>query len=92
MRLDKFLQVSRLVKRRASAKEACLGGRVQVNGRAAKPGSEVAVGDLITLTWGRKTTQVEVLVVPERNLPASQAKTLYHVLKEEFAAQTDDRF
>lgn len=88
MRLDKFLQVSRLVKRRASAKEACLGGRVQLNERVAKPGNEVEVGDLITLTWGRRTIQVEVLVVPERNLPASKAKTLYKVLKEEFAAPT----
>jgi ribosomal 50S subunit-recycling heat shock protein len=91
MRLDKFLQVSRLVKRRSSAKDACLGGRVQVNGKVAKPGREVEVGDLITLTWGRRVLQVEVLVVPERNLPASQAKTLYSVLKEEFVVPEDDR-
>jgi ribosomal 50S subunit-recycling heat shock protein len=82
VRLDKFLQVSRLIKRRASAKEACLAGRVQLNGRIAKPGSEVKEGDRIHLTWGRRVTQVEVLLVPERNIPAAQATTLYQVLEE----------
>lgn len=53
MRLDKFLQISRLIKRRTSAKEACLAGRVQVNGKVAKPGSEVKVGDRIDLAWGK---------------------------------------
>ncbi len=81
MRLDKFLQVSRLIKRRASAKEACLSGRVQINGKVAKPGSEVNIEDVITLSWGRKVTQVEVLLVPERNIPAAQAKTLYNTLE-----------
>ena len=82
MRIDKFLQVSRLVKRRTSAKEVCDAGRVSINGRPAKPGSEVRVGDLVSLTWGRKTTEVEVLAVPERSVPAAQAKTLYQVLRE----------
>jgi ribosomal 50S subunit-recycling heat shock protein len=82
LRIDKFLQVSRLVKRRASAKEVCDAGRVSINGRPAKPGSEVKVGDLVSLTWGRKTTKVEVLAVPERSIPAAQAKTLYQVLRE----------
>lgn len=83
MRLDKFLQVSRLLKRRTSAKEACLAGRVQLNGRVAKPGSEIKAGDVITLTWGRKITRVEVLVIPERNVPAAQARFLYRLLGEE---------
>ena len=82
MRIDKFLQVSRLVKRRASAKEVCDAGRVSINGRPAKPGSEVKVGDLISLTWGRKTTEVEVLAVPERSIPAAQAKTIYREIQE----------
>ncbi len=82
MRLDKFLQMSRLIKRRANAKEACLAGRVQVNSRPAKPGSDIKEGDQIHLTWGRKSTLVEVLLVPERNIPAAQATTLYRVIEE----------
>jgi ribosomal 50S subunit-recycling heat shock protein len=86
LRIDKFLQVSHLVKRRANAKEVCDAGRVSVNGRPAKPGVEVKVGDLVSLTWGRRTTEVEVLGVPERSIPAAQAKTLYQVLRESGAA------
>ncbi len=82
MRLDKYLQVSRLVKRRASAKEVCDAGRVYINGRPAKPGSEVRAGDQVSLTWGRKTTEVQVLAVPGRSIPAAEAKTLYQVLRE----------
>lgn len=82
MRLDKFLQISRLIKRRTSAKEACLAGRVQINGKVAKPGSEVNDGDRINLAWGKKVTRVEVLQIPERNIPAAQAKTLYTLLDE----------
>jgi ribosomal 50S subunit-recycling heat shock protein len=65
LRLDKFLQISRLIKRRTSAKEACLAGRVQVNGKVAKPGSEVKVGDRIDLAWGKRLTRVELLQIPE---------------------------
>jgi ribosomal 50S subunit-recycling heat shock protein len=82
LRIDKFLQVSRLVKRRTNAKDVCDAGRVEVNSRPAKPGSEVKVGDLVSLTWGRKTTEVEILAVPVRSIPAAQAKTLYQVLRE----------
>lgn len=82
MRLDKFLQISRLIKRRTSAKEACLAGRVQINGKVAKPGSEVKDGDRIDLAWGKKVTRVEVLQIPERNIPAAQARTLYTILDE----------
>ncbi|HBG23333.1 MAG: RNA-binding S4 domain-containing protein [Syntrophaceticus sp.] len=83
MRLDKFLQISRLIKRRTSAKEACLAGRVQVNGKVAKPGNEVKDGDRIDVAWGKKVNRVEVLQIPERSIPASQAKTLYEVLDED---------
>lgn len=84
MRLDKFLQVSRLIKRRNNAKEACLAGRVQLNGKTAKPGSEVKKGDRIDMAWGRRVTRVEVLMVPERNIPAVQATTLYQNLEERY--------
>ena len=82
MRLDKYLQVSRLIKRRTSAKEACLAGRVQINGKIAKAGSEVKEGDEITLTWGKRLTKVKVVQVPLRNVPSAQAKTLYQLLEE----------
>lgn len=71
-----------MIKRRASANEACDSGRVQVNGRVAKAGSAVKPGDVITLFWGRRMIQVEVLEVPERAIPASQARSIYKVIGE----------
>ncbi len=90
MRLDKFLQVSRLIKRRASANEACDAGRVQVNGRVAKAGSAVKPGDVITLNWGRRMIRVEVLEVPERVIPASQARSIYRLIGEEKALAEEE--
>lgn len=90
MRLDKFLQVSRLIRRRASANEACDAGRVQINGRVAKAGSAVRPGDVITLTWGRKVIRVEVLDVPERAVPASQARNIYRLIGEEFVLPEEE--
>ncbi len=65
MRLDKFLKVSRLIKRRTVANEACDGGRIQVNGRVAKAGYDVKVGDRIEIAMGGRTVAVEVLRVAE---------------------------
>ena len=65
MRLDKFLKVSRLIKRRTVANEACDNGRVSVNGRAVKAGYEVKVGDRIEISMGARTVAVEVLAVAE---------------------------
>lgn len=65
MRLDKFLKVSRLIKRRTVANEACDGGRVSVNGAPAKASRDVKVGDVIELRFGERTTRVEVLSVAE---------------------------
>ena len=61
MRLDKYLKVSRLIKRRTVANEACDSERVSVNGRTAKAGYEVKVGDVIEIRFGQKTLKVEVL-------------------------------
>lgn len=60
MRLDKFLKVSRLIKRRTLAKEVCDQGRVQLNGRVAKASSELTVGDTITLNFGQRVLRVRV--------------------------------
>ncbi len=65
MRLDKYLKVSRLIKRRTVAAEAADGGRVTVNGKTAKPSTDVKVGDVLTLSFGAKQVRVEVLSVQE---------------------------
>ncbi|CUH91739.1 RNA-binding S4 domain-containing protein [Herbinix luporum] len=65
MRLDKFLKVSRLIKRRTVANEACDAGRVLVNGKVAKASTIVRVGDIIEIGFGSKTVKVEVLEVLE---------------------------
>jgi len=65
MRLDKFLKVSRLIKRRTVAAEACQSDRVLVNGREAKPSHAVKPGDVIEITFGQRSLKVEVLEVKE---------------------------
>ena len=65
MRLDKYLKVTRLIKRRTVANEACDAGRVTINGRPAKASAEVKVGDKITIGIGNKDVSVEVLDVQE---------------------------
>ena len=65
MRLDKWLKVSRLIKRRTVAQEACDGGRVSLNGRTAKPSAEVKPGDTVEISFGSKTLRAEVLSVQE---------------------------
>ena len=65
MRLDKYLKVSRLIKRRTVANEACDSGRVMINDKPAKASSNVKVGDTITISFGNKEVKVEVLDVQE---------------------------
>ena len=65
MRLDKYLKVSRLIKRRTVANEACDNGRISVNGRIVKARYEVKIGDQIEITMGPRTVAVEVLQVAE---------------------------
>ena len=60
MRIDKFLKNSRLIKRRSIANEACSQGRVSVNGKPAKPGTTIVVGDIIEIRFGEKLTKVRV--------------------------------
>ncbi|NLK01102.1 MAG: RNA-binding S4 domain-containing protein [Clostridia bacterium] len=79
MRLDKFLKVSRIVKRRTVAKEICDAGRVKINERPAKAAASVQVGDIISLLRGSKLMQFEILELPER-VDASRAKEIYRVI------------
>ena len=65
MRLDKYLKVSRLIKRRTVANDACDNARVTVNGRPAKASYDVKVGDVLAIAFGQKTLTVEVLAVAE---------------------------
>ena len=78
MRLDKYLKVSRLIKRRTLANEACDAERVKLNGRAAKAGAEVKPGDVIEIRFGAGVTRVEVLAVAEQ-AGKGAAKEMYRL-------------
>ncbi len=65
MRIDKFLKVSRIIKRRTIANEACDAGRVSLNGKVVKAGAEVKIGDIIEIQFGNNTTRVEVLNIQD---------------------------
>jgi len=79
MRLDKFLKVSRLIKRRTVANEACDGGRVMVNGKVAKASQNVKVGDVIEIMFGNKTVKVEVVDIQDTT-KKDEAKDLFKYL------------
>lgn len=76
MRLDKYLKVSRLIKRRTVANEACDTGRVEVNGKIARASYDVKEGDRITIRFGERTLSVEVVSVQE-NAGKAEAPMLY---------------
>ena len=65
MRIDKFLKVSRVIKRRTVANEAADGGRVMVNGKIVKPSYEVKIGDIVEIKFGNKTSKFEILQIPK---------------------------
>lgn len=79
MRLDKFLKVSRLIKRRTVANEACDAGRVLVNGNVAKASVKVKTGDIIEIQFGMKTVKVEVVDIQE-TIKKEEAKDLFRYL------------
>lgn len=81
MRLDKFLKVSRLIKRRTVANEVSEKGRVFVNGTQAKPAKILKVGDIIKIESSRNPIEVEVLTIPTGNVSIQEANTLYKVLE-----------
>ena len=72
MRLDKFLKISRVIKRRTVANEAADGGRISVNGRVVKPSYEVKVGDIVEIKFGDKTSKFKIVAIPTvqgKNMP-----------------------
>ena len=82
MRLDKFLKSSRIIKRRSVANEACDAGRVVLNGKTAKAGAEVKVGDVIEIRFGAKTSKAEVLSLLE-NARKEEASSMFRNLETE---------
>ena len=79
MRLDKYLKVSRLIKRRTVANEACDAGRVMINDRPAKASAQVKAGDVLEIQFGSKSVRVEVLNVQE-TVKKEEAQELYRYL------------
>ena len=79
MRLDKFLKVSRLIKRRSVANEACDAGRVLINGKQAKASTNVKKGDVIEILFGMKTVEAEVLDIQDTT-KKEEAKNLFRYL------------
>lgn len=82
MRLDKYLKVSRIIKRRTVANDACAGGRVSLNGRVAKPGAEVKEGDTLEIRFGNRVGKYRILGVKE-TVRKEHAQDMYEVLEED---------
>ena len=80
MRLDKFLKVSRLIKRRTVANTVSEMGRVLVNGNPAKPAKQLKVGDIIEVEYSNRTEKVEVLVIPTGNVSIQDSSKLYRII------------
>jgi len=82
VRLDLFLKISRLVKRRTLAHDFCERGWLEVNGTKGKPGRDIKEGDRIVLHLGAHRKEVEILAIPDGNVPASEALKLYKILSD----------
>ena len=88
MRLDKYLKVSRIIKRRTVANEACAGGRVTLNGKVAKPGAEVKPGDVMTIRFGEHLGKYEILGIAE-TVRKDDASAMYRVIEEDASVRTE---
>ena len=82
MRIDKFLKISRIIKRRTVANEACASGRVSINEMISKPSSEVKPGDIISIRFGEHIGHYEVLAVKD-TVSKDQASDMYKILDED---------
>ena len=91
MRIDKFLKVSRIIKLRTLAKDVISDGRIQINGRVAKPGSEVQAGDTIEIQFGQKHVTYEVLELQEHS-KKEDVERMYKIVKEEKIEKSTDNF
>ncbi len=82
MRIDKFLKVSRIIKRRTVANEACSGGRVMINNKTVKPSAEISEGDIISIRFGEHIGHYEVLAVLE-TVSRDHAADMYRIIDED---------
>ncbi len=82
MRLDRFISVSGLAKRRSQAHDALVAGRITRNGRVLKPGHEVKLGDVLLLQYATKFLTVRIKLLPERIVPSNQRSLVYDILDE----------
>ena len=82
MRLDKYLKVSRLIKRRTVANEVTSQGRIFINDKPSKPANAVKEGDILRLEYYNKTTIVEIIKVPTGNVSIQESKDLYKIIEE----------
>ncbi|MBP5491942.1 MAG: RNA-binding S4 domain-containing protein [Clostridiales bacterium] len=80
MRIDKYLKVSRVVKRRTVANEVCSAGRVTINGKVVKPGAEVKVNDVVSITFGNGVTSFRVLSIKE-TVRKEEASSMYELIE-----------
>lgn len=79
MRVDKFLKISRLIKRRSIANQACEKGRVLINSKTAKPGTQITEGDILEIVFGNTTSKVKVITISE-HVKKDDAKQMYEIL------------
>ncbi|MDD7504092.1 MAG: RNA-binding S4 domain-containing protein [Eubacteriales bacterium] len=89
MRLDKYLKVSRIIKRRTVANEACSMGRVTVNDKVAKPATDVKVGDIISVRMGAKRLTAEILLVKEV-VRKEEADSIYRIIVDTINGDGED--
>lgn len=82
MRLDKYLKVSRIIKRRTVAKEACEGGRVSINGKVAKPSTTLKEDDIIEIVFGNKVLKAKIINLAE-HVRKEDAKNMYEIIEGE---------
>lgn len=81
MRLDKFLKVSRILKRRTVANSACDGGRVSINGKESKPGAQLKIGDVVCVRFGGSTLAFRVKLLSE-TVKKQDAEDMYEIITE----------
>ena len=81
MRLDKFLKVSRLIKRRTVANTVSGMGRILVNGIPAKPAKQLKIGDIIEIEYSNRKEKAEVLIIPTGNVSIQEANSLYRIIE-----------
>lgn len=82
MRLDKYLKISRIIKRRTVAKEACGNGRVSINGKVAKPGTEIKEGDIIEILFAKAILKARVINIVE-HVKKENASNMYEIIAGE---------